>query len=137
MKLRYRVEYDHDYRPESPVGGPLPESAEDYANNPIMRLVDPTGDPGGPRRPATYAEYCAYEGNPDRHVVCAVLVDRQCPTCGGWKKGAASLWGIDFMDDSPEVDAIGGPPVDSPDALPGYLAEVARELRDELDSSAN
>lgn len=51
----------------------------------------------------TYEEYCKYFGNPDRHVVLSVVLEQQCDM-EHWHT-AASVCGIDFMDDSPEVEA--------------------------------
>lgn len=129
--LRVQWVYDHDGQnsQESPVGGNLPESETEYLKNPVT----PGGGPA-----ISYAEYCEYYGNPDRHLVLACLLQRQCPCCETWKD-VGSLWGIDFMDDSPEIQKLYVTSLDHDHdqhyyseaeaiALPGYPGEVAREL---------
>ena len=128
---RVRVVLDEDYSHETPDGKPLPGTAEEYAKNPIMYLVDPNADPAtGARREATYAEYCAYEGNPFRHIVVGVIVERACPTCGKYEP-VGSLWGIDFLDQDAEVQSLSLPAEydeTTGRALPGSLGEIVREL---------
>jgi hypothetical protein len=130
---RLKIVPDTDFEHDSPVGGPLPESEAEYAGNQIMALINKDDDPKtGARRPVPYAEYCEYYGNPDRHVVVGVILQRQCPHCGAWSE-AGSLWGIDFMDDNPETLEPWDRWVDEATARawPGYLREVAAELLDE------
>lgn len=134
----YRIRFRHD--PFATVAGcdgkPLPEAEDVYAENPHM-----DGD-----RKIPHAEYLTYYGDPDRHVMIMADVERQCPCCRRWtdedEAGEAlpSLCGIDFMDDNPEIDALTdlygrGTRVAAEDAmrLPGYLADVARELLGEID----
>lgn len=136
----YRIKFRQD--PYATVdgcdGNPLPESPEVYAENGYLR-ADGT--------PIPYAEYLEYYGNPDRHVLLMADVQRKCPCCGHWTdddehgQPLPSLGGIDFMDDDPGLSAIGswyGPPwakVPAADAirLPGYFADIARELLGEID----
>jgi hypothetical protein len=88
----------------------------------------------------SYAEYLAYYGNPEKHVYLGCIVEAQCPCCSAWTAEGSSLWGIDMMTDDPALHrvAIGTlrdrvaqgewlTPAEAL-ALPGYLAEVAREL---------
>lgn len=108
-----------------PEGAPLPGSRKVYEENPIT----PNGGEA-----LTYEEYCKYYGNPDRHVVLGAILEEKCPTCGSWHDapGMASLWGIDFMDDDKEAQ-YAGETVEGEDfgTLPGYLAEVVRDLMSE------
>lgn len=82
-----------------------------------------------------YAEYLEYYGNPEAHVYLGCIVEKQCQCCQSWTD-AGSVWGIDFMIDSPEYNAIN---VDewltAAEArnLPGYAGEVAREQMNEAD----
>ena len=80
-------------------------------------------------RTIPYLEYCRYYGDPSRHVAVIVDLFRQCPHCQGWTP-AGSLCGIDFMDDAPELRALDTTVTgwEAIAALPGYLADVAREL---------
>jgi hypothetical protein len=134
-EYRIRVIEDSDYTPDGCDGKPLPEAEATYTANPVMVLINPADDPTtGKRRKKTYAEYLKYDGNPERHIGLAVLLDRRCPCCGEWKDGVQALWGIDFMDDSPEYlkTSLSKPYAVSELAnVPGYLAEVARELLQE------
>ncbi len=101
--FRVRVEYDHigQANQDSPTGGELPESLDDYLANPISRLIDPQADPAkGERRTLSYQEYCEYEGNPDRHVILQFSIEEQCPACEEWHHTKHALHGVDFMDDS-------------------------------------
>ncbi len=101
--FRVRVEYDEigAANQDSPTGGPLPESLENYRENPVYRLINPQADAQtGKRRKISYREYCEYEGNPDRHVILCFLIEEQCPTCEQWHYTKHSLSGVDFMDDS-------------------------------------
>lgn len=85
-----------------------------------------------------YAEYRAYYGNPDQHRYIGVIVDLACGCCGHrLEENKSSLWNIDVMRDGEEWAAIRhrlnqSLTVDQALALPGYLAEVAREQLDEL-----
>ena len=115
---RVRVEAD-DQPPEGVDGRPLPESPEVYEETPCLR------EDGAP---VSYHDYCLREGNPDRHVMCGIIVESSCPACGSWHE-VASLWGIDLMDDDPGVAWIGR--TDTADKLPGYLGERARDLENE------
>lgn len=109
--LRVRVEYDEigATNQDSPTGGPLPESLENYLENPVHRLIDPKADPvKGERRRISYEEYCEYEGNPDRHVILTFSIEEKCPTCREWHRTEHSLSDVDFMDDNeyPSPDAV-------------------------------
>jgi hypothetical protein len=126
-KYRFRVEHDPDYLPETPQGGDLPGTAEDYAETPIMVLVDPQADPQtGERRELSYKEYCRSYGDPEQHRVLADDLERQCEHCGHWDH-VSSLHGIDCMIDDDELNDE-GKVVETPEQLTGCLAEVAREL---------
>jgi hypothetical protein len=80
-----------------------------------------------------YDEYLAYYGNPDAHIYLGCEVEKQCPCCSEWSD-VDSVWGIDFMQDSPEVKAIDrfglGEWLTLAEvyALPGYAREVATGL---------
>ena len=127
-RYRFRVELDEDFVPEGCDGKPLPESPEQYAQNPHHALINLDDDPQtGARRVMPYEEYAGYYGNPDRHVGLSVYLDVLCPHCKHWDRGVQSLHGIDIMDDNPEALAVGTSATRA-DQLPGYLAEVAREL---------
>ncbi len=136
MTNQYRVRFviDEDHHFEECNGEPRPLTAAEYAEN-VYR-----GCTRHPRRHCdcsqeywadiSYEEYRAYYGNPDRHVYLGCVVDRLCAACGHWEKGIASVWGIDFMDDAPEYDAINVDqpiPADEAIRLPGYAGDVARE----------
>jgi hypothetical protein len=118
--------YDDDYQHETPSGKPLPGTEVDY-------LCDgPYNRPDG--SPLPYAEYVAYSGNPDRHIVLGAIVQTRCSCCKHWAD-AGSLWGIDLMDDDPALQGIHISTLN--DRLPacyelvdltGYLAEIARDL---------
>lgn len=121
-EYRVRVVYDEHTQFEECNGelGPLTE--EEYAKDYYMQ----------DGQPIPYDEYLEYYGNPDRHVYVGVIVDKRCQCCRQWEENKASLWGIDFMDDSPEVDAVHLPEceftVEQALRLPGYLGEVAKEV---------
>lgn len=129
---RYRVyfAYDSDACLDAPNGGPIPESEDQYLENPVRRQ-----QPDGSWADITYAEYCAYEGNPDRHVVLVAYLQRHCPCCDSWKT-IDDLYNIDCMDDSPELRPIrvwdGGErrvyydPTDP--KLTGYLRTIVEEM---------
>ena len=121
----YRVRFviDQDARFEECNGESRPltevEYAEDYYNDKNGQRVD-------------YAEYLRYYGNPDRHIYVGAIIDRKCPCCNQWEKNVESLWGIDLMDDSPEVEAIDRTYFTATiDSIPGYLREIATELLQE------
>lgn len=119
--FRVRIEHDTDAVFEECNGESRPLTEDEYAENAYMR----------DGREIPYAEYLDYYGNPDRHVYGGVVVDTQCPHCGEWKRYAASLWHIDFMDDDREAAFIGNGREYTPEqaiALPGYLGECAREV---------
>ncbi len=125
-KYRIGVQWDADFVATGCDGRQLPESSEVYAEAPMLR-----GD--GSEMP--YADYCAYYGDPERHIGAAVVVDRMRPEDRDWVR-VTGLYDIDLMDDSPEASEV---PVGGhttrwyyPDRLPvGYLGEVARELLQE------
>jgi len=127
---RVRILQDEDFEPETPEGTPLPGTREAYEANQIMRLIDPADDPvTGARRPVSWEEYLEREGNPDRYVGVGVVLDRQCPCCQQWTKHVQSVWGIELMDDSPELQALGQTVAAADfDTLPAYLRDVARDL---------
>lgn len=139
LRVRFLDDPDSECALHDPEGNPLPGPRETYERSPIHRLINPDDDPAtGARRPITYEEYCEYEGDPDRQVVLGAILEAQCATCRTWHH-AASLWGIDFMDDAPELRTIawGTFPTGSggieayaiDDArITGYLREVVDEL---------
>lgn len=117
---RVIVELDPDATIDGCDGKPLPESREVYEQNYM-------NDKQGKRVP--YEEYVRYYGNPDRHVMLGIRVQRQCSECGSWKD-AESLWGIDFMDDDSDADRTGTFTTDRVLAWPAdsYLRMEALEL---------
>ena len=123
--VRVRWTYDDDARFEECNGEPRPLTESEYTDHAYYK----------DGQPVSYADYLSYYGNPDRHVYLGCLVDVACPTCGQYET-RASLWRIDFMDDSPEWYAIHlDKPLSVADALalPGYAADVVRELLQEAD----
>lgn len=145
-RTRYRVDYDPEAQFEECNGEARPLTEAEYAENSCRACPDhPRAgtvviDPGGKGRPQVkgcavcrntayveipYEEYLAYYGNPDRHVYLVVQREDRCPYCDTWIKGG-SVWGIDYMDDSPEAGYVG----DSYtlEQLPGYLRDVAADL---------
>lgn len=141
--LRVRVAYDEEgsQNQESPEGTPLPETEEQYLKNTVRRLIDPTDDPAtGKRRELSYAEYCAYEGNPDRHVILEFSIERQCPCCESWTPTDQALHGVDFMDDDPWLMRVDYAPPGSTyteaeaASWKSYGSEVSRELFEEARS---
>lgn len=154
---RVRFIYDEDARFEECNGEARPLTEEEYAQNSYMgcsrhprgyqgtKEHDTTakGQPGRSvcacgrlYEPIPYEEYRAYYGNPDRHVYLGCVVEAQCGACGEWHR-AESLWGIDFMNDSRELNAINiGEWMPEAEArkLPGYAGETARDLLSEADT---
>lgn len=125
-KKLYRVRFieDPDARFEESNGEARPLTEEEYTGNEYQQ--------DGKTIP--YAEYRRYYGNPKRHVYLSCEAQSCCPCCGEWESWAGGLHGIDFMDDSPELRAVGAY-YDSKRAtwftpeeveqLPGYLRECA------------
>lgn len=71
-------------------------------------------------------------------VYLGCVVEKHCDCCQAWQQVQA-LWNIDVMDDSPEYDAVTLDKWLTPEqarALPGYLAEVAKELLREAEAEA-
>ena len=153
-KIRVRFVLDEDSSFEECNGEARPLTETEYADNQYMACPNHPRSKVPPARtengrawcgecqakyaPIPYAEYLAYYGNPDRHVYLGCIVDRSCPTCGHFDH-AASVWGIDFMDDSREMDAISiGDWMDEETAskLPGYAGDVAREQISEARTEA-
>jgi hypothetical protein len=151
VKIRVRYVYDEDARFEECNGEARPLTEAEYAENSYRSCPD------HPRAgtivvneepPYTsaqiqgcavcrrtdyvdvpYAEYLRYYGDPDRHVYLGCVAEACCACCGSWTvKG--SVWGIDLMDDSPELRAItvGEWMTEAAAAaLPGYAGDMARE----------
>lgn len=126
----FRVAFhpDASYAFEEADGGPMPATEARYqANGPFMENG----------KPVSYERYRAYYGNPDRHVVVGLVLQRRCACCGTWDDTDTALWGIDFMDDSPEVarmpdlDGDGTLSVRDLLAVDDYLAATTRELLQE------
>ena len=149
--IRVRFVIDQDAQFEECNGEARPLTEEEYAENAYQacplhpRAGTKVIDIGGKGKPqiqgcaicgntkyedVPYAEYLAYYGNPDAHVYLRCETQKQCPTCGGWQATGISLWGIDFMQDSRELNSINVDEwMDEATAatLPGYAGEVARE----------
>lgn len=134
---RVRFVYDEGACFEECNGEARPLTEEEYAE-------DYYNDKDGNQIP--YAEYLRYYGNPDRHVYLGCVVERVtvCPCCEAQKvETAASLWGIDMMDDDTVLDLlVVGTLRDEPhpselyteDQIAkktGYLFDAARELLQE------
>lgn len=121
-KPLYRVRFviDEGAEFEECNGARRPLTEEEYRGNEYQKNS----------RDVSYIEYRRYYGNPDRHVYLGCIVERQCSECGTWHQ-RASLWSIDFMDDSPELRAVNidhNYSAEEAITLPGYLAEVAKEM---------
>lgn len=115
---RYIVDYDRDAQFEECNGECRPLTELEYEENYY-------NDKDGNR--VSYADYRRYYGNPKRHVYLYVQREDMYTRSGyfgNWRQSDA-LYGIDFMDDSPEARAIGTYTLEQ---LPGYLQEIAREL---------
>ncbi len=112
---RYIIDYDPDAQFEECNGEARPLTETEYAENYY-------NDKQGNR--VSYADYLAYQGNPDRHVYLEIIREDKCPCCGSWVSGG-SLCRIDFMDDDKEAGMIGTFTLDQ---LLGYLKEVAEDL---------
>lgn len=151
---RVRFVYDEDARFEECNGELRPLTEEEYAenfyracpdhmragskalsSNPNDRGCAECGRPTADWIQVPYEEYLAYYGNPERHVYLGVEVEVQCPCCKVWgdppAEDLSSVWGIDFMDDAPELDAITiGEWMPAEDAvkLLGYAGDVVRDL---------
>jgi hypothetical protein len=119
----YRVRFvqDPDAQFEECNGEARPLTAEEYAENEYMR----------DGQPIPYEEYLSYYGNPDRHVYLQCDVEKRCLCCAHWAY-AEGLGGIDFMDDDPELRAVGDwyTPIEA-EGLPGYLRMTALECLEE------
>lgn len=144
----FRVRFVHDEHAEfeESNGKTRPLTREEYRENPYFACASchPVGarfryapicalhkgdSLSHPSRQVTYAEYRHYYGNPDAHVYLGCIVEQQCPCCQSWTQ-AASVWGIDFMADDPDLGQITLDEVldvKAAIALPGYLGEVGRE----------
>lgn len=120
--IAYRVKFvrDDDSQFEESNGEARPFTEAEYKGNEYQK----------DGKDVSYADYRAYYGNPDRHVYLGAIVEKQCACCQSWTV-AGSLWRLDFMDDSIECQTVSldryMAPIDAL-KLPGYLAEVAREL---------
>lgn len=149
-KYRIRFVIDEEAQFEECNGEARPLTAEEYAENSYRACPDhPRAgskviQPAKGKRPSVvgcavcgrtdyqdipYEEYRAYYGNPDRHVYIQSEVQRQCPCCGSWQF-CGGTGHIDFMDDAPELDAVGADGWYAEGAvgqIPGYLREIARE----------
>lgn len=81
---RYRVEYD-----EFPDLSWLEQwdTPEKYEGNEILEDGSPV----------PFEQYAATWGDPDRHVVLALLCEEKCPHCSTWDV-IDSLGGIDYLD---------------------------------------
>lgn len=112
--------------PDHPRAGSIPDPCHPGTSLGLCARVDCRK----PLAPIPYEEYRAYYGNPKMHVYLGVVADRLCPHCGNWEEGVSSVWGVDFMVDSRELDSF---TLDDPIAaeiavqLPGYAGELARE----------
>lgn len=143
--MRVRFVSDNDYQFEECNGEPRPLSEVEYASNEYwgcpqhprgttandttVNGVGICGACGAEYAPIPYAEYLAYYGNPDRHVYLGLQVQESCACCHEWRE-VDSLWGIDFMDDSPELAAINvGTWIDGQTAraLPGHVGALVRD----------
>lgn len=116
-RVRFTLDPDATFEECNGSGEPLSEEA--YAQNPYME----------DGKPASYARYLAYWGNPDRHVYLQCEVEARCACCGAWEY-VSGTGGIDFMDDSPEgnqTDVYFTPDQILTDRHLGYLREVALE----------
>lgn len=111
---RYCVDYDDDGRFEECNGEHRPLTNDEYLDNEYYR----------DGKPLSYAEYCAYYGDPDRHIYLYVKRQDVCPHCDSWIDGDA-VYGIDVMDDDKEASCIG---IFTLAQLPGHLHDVARDL---------
>lgn len=112
---RYIVDYDPEARFEECNGESRPLTETEYAQY-YYRNPDGTH--------VSYEDYLDYHGNPARHVYLYIQRQDRCPCCDSWVKGD-SLYGIDFMDDSPEANTSGTFTIAD---LPGYLQEIAKDL---------
>lgn len=144
---QYRIRFvlDPDAEFEECNGEARPLTREEYAEHSYRCCPDhPRGgttvlDFGPPQiqgcaacgrtdyRDATYEEYRAYYGNPDRHVYLQSEVQRICPCC----TVASTVGGtgyIDLMDDAPELAQMDRWFAEGEiEELVGYLREIARE----------
>lgn len=142
---RYIVGHDLDATFEESNGEPRPLTQDEYRGNeyracPIhpragTKTIDATVSPNiqGCAQcgrtdyvDVSYVEYRAYYGNPDRHVYLFVQREDKCPCCETWHRGD-NLYGIDCMDDNPEVRLVGTHTLDE---LTGYIREVAEDLEE-------
>lgn len=141
FRVKFTIDEEASFEESNGEARPLTEA--EYATNQYR------GCPDHPRRHETsktengrawcscgkeyadipYDEYLAYYGNPDRHVYLGCVVEGRCSCCGSWGT-VESLWGIDMMDDSPELQAITIDTWYSPDEVTtkGYLGDEARQL---------
>jgi hypothetical protein len=89
--------------------------------------IDVDGKRGGlgEHKHIPFETYMRYYGNYDRHVVLACVVEKKCPHCGEWSH-AASVYGVDFMDD--DKWTTGTFNAKEALALRGYQADVAKDL---------
>ena len=148
-EFRVRFVSDDDSQFEECNGGSLPLTEDEYAENTYRAcpkhpragstVVDASTNPPtvgcaicGETAYADipYPEYLAYYGNPDAHVYLGCIVEKACQACGHYEN-AESAWGIGFMIDSREYDAIAIGEWMTPEAatgLPGYAGDVARDL---------
>lgn len=155
----YRVRFVHDIDAtfEESNGEARPLTRAEYAESPYRgcpqhpragTIVISKGGHGRPQvqgcaicrntkyQDLPYEEYRAYYGDPTQHVYLGCIVEGQCDCCASWVQ-LASLWSIDMMIDDPALERIrlgSDEEYLSPDqalALPGYLAEVAREELEE------
>lgn len=159
--VRYIVRFvaDHDAVFEECNGESRPLTAKEYKENSYRAcpdhpragsaVIDTSTNPPTvgcaqcgrtDYRDISYPEYLAYYGNPDRHVYLGCIAEKQivCPCCDqpiDAELEEESVWGIDVMDDSPELAAVTlGHNYTAEEALqlPGCLADVARDELSEL-----
>ncbi len=116
---RVRIDVDEESEPRGVDDHPLPEPERVYDQNPCL---DRQG------RELSYKEYCAYYGDPERHIMLWVAVEHQCAHCGE-SRVVESLSGIDLMEDDPWT--VGVFAADLAVKLGGYLGQVCRELLEE------
>ena len=132
-----RVRFFHDY--DTPIteidGLPMPLTEAQYAEHGPCLRAD--------RSVIPYAEYCRYYGDPNQHVMVAMVLEHRCPCCDHWHETDHALYGIDVMIDDPALALIQrtrgdfwsdrGVRLAAVDALalPGYLGTVARDLLSE------
>lgn len=148
VSTRVRFVYDDDHQFEECNGESRPLTEEEYTKNTYRACPDhPRAGSqviqGLPQIQGCavcqrtdyvdvpYEEYLSYYGNPDRHVYLGCIVQVRCSHCDHWGEKSA-IFGIDFMDDSPELYAIKvGEWMHAEVAaqLPGYAGEIAREFQ--------